>query len=263
MALMGISCSQNIFTDASSSKTSDESLIKQARMAIDKQDYQTAIEILTLQLSTSGQATEEAKQVLAYGYAGKCGFNFLNYMNSLSTATSGSAFTILKTPFVGTVVEPNSCLSALTQINSIAPSAQRTNDQNVFAAFVGMALMGSATRLYTDESPSTGDGTIDSATIACDLTDAQVDLIILGFGFMSENFTYLSAAQLGSSSQSTLNTFMSTCNTVSGGACAFTDPALITAPLRIAIKNLLNTTEYGVGSVVTAGNPILIGLACP
>ncbi len=257
-----LSCSQNVFSELGS-KSSDEALLFDAKSAVNAQDYQTAIDIITLKMSAFSQNKADAKEVLASGYAGKCGLNFINFVNALSTATSGSAFKLVSVPFVGVVVDPASCLTALNTLESIGPTGMRTTAENAFASIIGMSLMGSAVRFYTDINPALGDGNQDAINISCGLTNAQVDKIVLGFGFMSQNFSYLSTAQLGSSSQTSLNTVIATCSSVAGSACTITNPTLITPQIRNTIKDLMNTSDYGIGTVATGGNALLIPGACP
>lgn len=260
VATLQLSCAGNVFAGLAS-EASDEALLVDARTALNNHDYDIAIDIILNQVSVGARQTTEAKELLAGGYAGKCGLNFLEFIDSLSSATAGTAFSLTATPFVGVAVDPPSCLSALNAIESIGPASSRTLSQNVFAAIAGMSLMGSGARLYTDDSPANGNGIQDSADISCGLTDEEVDLVILGFGFMAENFSNLGSSQLGSNG-SAFSGIITACDSL-GTSCNVTDPADITAPLRDAFRNLLNTSEYGVGTVVTSGNPVLIGTACP
>lgn len=260
LCTLQLSCTTNVFSGLAST-SGDSALLIDAQTALNNQDYQVAIDIILNKLSAEGRQTTEAKELLAGGYAGKCGLNFLSFIDSLTNASTGTAFTLTATPFVGVAVDPASCLLSLQTMNSIGASASRTTSQNVFAAIAGMSLMGSSTRLYTDDTPTNGNGTQDSVGISCSLTDPQVDHIILGFGFMSENFSALGSSQLGSNG-ATFSDIMNLCSSL-GTSCAITDPASITPALRTIFRKLLNTVEYGVGTVVTSGNPLLIGTACP
>ena len=248
-----------------SSKTTDDALLEDATKAVNAERYQDAIDIINLEMSVGGQARADVKQVLANGYAGKCGLNFVNFVSGLSSSSSGTAFHLMAAPFVGEVVDPSSCLTALSTMDSIGTTAQRTADQNAFTSVVGMALMGTTIRLYTDAAPAStnGDGATDSANIACSLTNAQMDLIILGFGYMAKNFSALSSQQLGSSSQASLSGVISVCSSVPGVTCVVTDQTQISTLLRDTMRDLLNTSDYGIGSVTTNGNPLLLVGACP
>lgn len=260
LSTLQLSCSQNVFSGMASTST-DDALLIDAQTALNHQDYQVAIDIILNQLSSEGRQKTQAKELLAGGYAGKCGLNFLSFIDALSNAATGTAFTLTATPFVGVAVDPASCLLSLNTMNTIAPAASRTVSQNVFAAIAGMSLMGAATRLYTDNSPVNGNGSQDSAGISCSLTDAQVDYIILGFGFMSENFSSLGSSQLGSNS-ATFSDLMNLCSSL-GTSCNVTSASSITPALRTVFRKLMNTVEYGVGTVVTSGNPVTIATACP
>jgi hypothetical protein len=262
ISILQLSCSGNIFSELGS-KSSDDALFFDAKAAVDSQQYQSAIDIITLKMSVGAQAQTNVKEVLASGYAGKCGLNFINFVNSLATTVSGSAMILVSKPFVGVVVDPASCLKALQTLDTIGTTAQRTATDNAFASIIGMSMMGSAIRAYTDLVPTNGDGIQDAVNISCGLTNTQIDYVVLGFGYMSQNFSYLTAAQLGSTSQTTLNTVIATCTGLAGAACTILDPALITNPVRDTLKDLMNTSDFGIGTVASGGNPITIQGACP
>ncbi|MBC7465101.1 MAG: hypothetical protein H7256_03850 [Bdellovibrio sp.] len=258
---MAFGCSKNVFKD-SAATDSDQSLLVDAKQAVNAFDYQTAIDIITLKMTATGQAQVSTKDVLASAYAGKCGLNFVLYLNSLSHATSGTAFKLMMTPFVGIAADPASCLQSLTTLQAIGTTAQRTSNENAFAAVVGMSLMGSEVRTSVDITPTNGNGTVEGNV--CAMTDNQIDFVILGLGNMIQNFSYLTVGQLGSSSQVSINDLITICTSIPGvTSCSITDPTAITAPLRVAIRNLLNTVEYGVGPIVTNGQAAQIATACP
>lgn len=256
-----MSCSQNLLSELDS-KTTDDALLFDAQTAVNAQRYQDAITIVTAQVSSAGQQRVEAREILANAYAGKCGLNFIDYTDSLANATNGSAFVLAATPFVGRVVDPASCLTSLQTLDLIGPTASRNVNQNALASVVGMVLMGSATRLYTDNAPTNGDGAQDSANISCGLSNTQIDQVILGYAYMAQNFSALTAAQIGSSSQNTITASIAICNSIAGSSCTNTDPAQISTLMRDTMKDLMNTSQYGVGTF-DASNPVNIPAACP
>ncbi len=262
LQLLQLSCSKNVLSELGS-KSSDEALLVDAQSAINRQDYQFAIDLITLKMSLDYQQKVNTKQTLAGAYAGKCGLNFLNYLDSISHATTTSAFILVSLPFVGRISDPISCLAALNIMESIGPNASRTTSQNAFTALVGMALMGTATRVYTDNIPANGDGDQDAVGISCTLTDAQMNNVVLGFGFMAQNFSALSSTQLGAGATG-LSSLIAKCSSASSGAsCVVTSAAAVTSPIRDGLRRLMNTTEYGVGTIVSGGNPATIATACP
>lgn len=265
-----VGCNGNLYKEMAN-KNADDALIFDAKTAVNAQDYDNAINILTNQLSANGKIKTEARETLASAYAGKCGLNFVNYVNALAAANSGSAFQLAAAPFIGLAVNSNYCLMSLQTLDLIGTNATRTTDQNAFAAVVGMVLMGTSTRTATDNIPLLGDGTQDAPNISCDtvaVTNAQVDQIILGYGYMSTNLAALTSAQLGNSSSATFTTATAQCEAAiqavagAGATCKITDPALITTQLRDTMRDLLNTVQYGVGTV-DASNPAMIPGACP
>lgn len=254
------SCSGNILSDVAS-KSNDEDYLYQAQQKINDEDFDGAIALITTKMSSSSQTHVTAREALASAYGGKCGLIFMNYVNALAAATTGSAMMILKTPFVGKAVDPTSCRLALTTMDQIGPATSRTLNQNFFTAILGMVLMGSALRGHIDNSPAIGDGTND-VNICTTVTNAQMDDIIIGFGYMSQNISSVSASVVGSGSLATLTGVTSTCQ-AAGINCQITDPAIITAQIRNFFRDLTNTQQYGIGSFNTTGNDLLIPGACP
>ncbi|MEQ1723101.1 MAG: hypothetical protein ABL930_07980 [Pseudobdellovibrio sp.] len=256
-----MSCAQNNLFSEMASKNSDDALLFDAQVAVNQQRYDDAIAIV-LSMSALAQTNVATREVLASGYAGKCGLNFLDYTGRLAAANTGSAFHLMSDPFVGVAVSPADCLTSLQTIDLIGTKAQRTLNQNAFAAVVGMVLLGSATRFYTDDNPVGGDGVQDAVGISCGLTNAQIDNVVLGYAYMATNFDALSTSQIGASSSTAISDSINVCSTVAGAACTNTDPALITNPIRDTMKDLLNTADYGVG-LADGSNPLLIPVSCP
>lgn len=255
------SCSGNLFQELSS-KTGDDDYILEAQEYLNNEDYDSAITILMTKLSSAGQQTVKAREVLASSYAGKCGLNFISYTDSLAASTTGSAFAVLMAPFIGKAVAPQYCRNALDTMQLIGTTATRTLNQNAFTSIVGMVLIGTALRGYADLSPALGDGTAD-VNICSVVTDAQIDDVVLGFGFMSENFSAVSSSLIGGSSSTSLDAVINTCTSVAGASCQITDPDNITPTIRDTVRDLVNTSEYGIGVYSTGGNDLLIPVACP
>ncbi len=255
------SCSGNLFQELSS-KTGDDDYILEAQEYLNNEDFDSAILILTTKVSAEGQLTVKAREVLASSYAGKCGLNFIEYTDSLAASTTGSAFAVLMAPFIGKEVAPQYCRNALDTMQLIGTSSTRTLNQNAFTSIVGMVLIGTALRGYADLAPALGDGTAD-VNICSGMTDDQIDDVVLGFGFMSENFSAVSSTLIGGSSSSSLDDVIDTCTSVAGASCQITDASNITPMIRDTVRDLVNTTEYGIGLFATGGNDLLIPVACP
>jgi len=260
------SCGPNALSGLGS-ETSDEYYLEEASKANNAQAFDYAIDILLNKLSSSGQSTVKAKELLAGAYAGKCGFNFINYTTALS-AVSGTttAFGTAMKPFVGVQTAPSFCLSALQTMDSLGTPGQRTANQNAFTSITGLVMMGASLRTYADASPVNGDGVMDGANFICsavNVSNDKMDDIIVGFGYFTTNFAYVSAALLGSSSFSSLNDIVTLCNSVSGATCTVTNKANVSSGTRDLIRDFINTTEYGIGSYVSGGTVSGVVNSCP
>lgn len=249
------------------SQTSDEYYMEEATKANNAQSYDLAIDILTNKLSPGGQSTSQAKELLAGAYAGKCGFNFINYTTALAAVSGATtAFQTSMMPFVGVQTTPSYCLSALQTMDSLGAPGQRTANQNAFTSITGLVMMGASLRAYADASPVNGDGVMDGANYICsaaNVSNDHMDDIIVGFGYFSTNFAYVSAALVGSSSFNSLNDIVTMCNSVSGVTCSVTDKANIASATRDTIRDFINTKEYGIGSYVSGGTVSGVVNACP
>ena len=131
-------CNGNLYGELAD-KNSDDALIFDAKTAVNAQDYDSAITILTVQLSANGQLKTPAREVLASAYAGKCGLNFVNYVDALAAATSGSAFQLAAAPFIGLAVDSNYCLMSLYTLDLIGPNALQRHSDQLFAKQIGRA----------------------------------------------------------------------------------------------------------------------------
>lgn len=259
LGLLTSSCGPNALSGLGS-ESSDEYYLEEAMKANNAQDYDTALDILLNQLSVGGQTRTDAKELLAGAYAGKCGFNFIDYTTKLSDTTSGSAFMISMLPFVGVSTTPSYCLLSLQTMDSIGAPAQRTAGQNTFTAITGLVMLGASLRTYADQAPAGGNGVAD-VELCSGVTNAQMDDVIVGYGYFAENLAYVSAALIGGSSLGSLTDAASKCSEL-GISCTITDKADITANIRNAFRDLNKTVEYGIGSCVTNGDALAIAACC-
>lgn len=241
------------------SETSDEYFIEEAKKANNAQDYNLALDILLNKISVSAQASVSVKELLASSYAGKCGFNFVNYVTSLSSASGTAVFNTMMQPFVGITTKPEYCLASLQTLDSLGSPGNRTVNQNFFSAVTGLVLMGASIRAYADKDGTNqnGNGLMDSAGMICNstlVTDDQMNDMIVGYGYFVTNLAYVTADTLGSTSFNSLNQSVTICNSL-GGNCTITNKNSVTAQTRLAIRKLLNTSEYGIGNAPSVASP--------
>jgi hypothetical protein len=259
--LLPLACSQNFLQDMSR-VSPDEDKYSKAMEALNDESYDVAISIVN-NITPAGQTVPKVRELLASAYAGKCGLNFLDYTEKLRENSSGSSMTNLMRPFIQKAVDPASCRLALEIMELIGPTEIRTTNQNIFTSITGMVLMGTALRGYADTSPALGDGAPDM-NLCSGFTNAQVDDIIIGFGFFNKNLSSVSATIIGSYSSFVFGDVVTKCTDVAGAAaCAVTNPADITMPMRDIFRDLMNTQEYGIGAYITGGVSLMIPNSCP
>lgn len=262
-ALFINSCGPNVLSGLGS-QTSDEYYLEEATKANNSQNYDYALDVLLNKLSAGAQARASTKELLASAYAGKCGFNFVEYVTALAEST-GSPFNVVMQPFVQVAAAPEYCLLALQTIDSIGAPAQRTTNQNTFSAITGLVLMGISLRAYADKdgTDNNGDGLMDVDNMVCQagqVSDDQMNDIIVGYGYFVTNFAYI-GTMLGNAS-SGLSDSISMCTSVPTADCDVTDKNSVNSDTRDIMRRLLNTTNYGIGD--EQGDDVMeIAAACP
>lgn len=263
LALFMNSCGPNVLSGLGS-QTSDEYYLEEATKANNAQNYDYALDVLLNKLSAGAQARASTKELLASAYAGKCGFNFVDYVDGLANST-GSPFNMVMQPFVQVAADPSYCLLALQTIDTIGTPSQRTTNQNTFSAITGLVLMGISLRAYADKdgTDNNGDGLMDVNNMVCQagqISDDQMNDIIVGYGYFVTNFAYI-GAMLGNAT-SGLDDSISMCTSTPGADCDVTDKASVTSQTRDVMRRLLNTTNYGIGDE-QGDDAMEIAMACP
>ena len=238
---------------------------EEAIKAIDNQDYATAIDILTNQVSSGFQARRDVKNYLASAYAGKCGLNFANLVNYISGTSTTNFFAIFMGAFAGGTLDIASCDSAQLIMESIGTASNRTSDENIFMSLVGIIKTG--TNLAVKMDTAAPFGTIDgvpndfctNSATAGHLSDAEVKKIIVGLGVVLDNFSALTGVLNGGLTG--VNSIAPTMTQCANAAkiidptvttCQFTKESDITSAAVVKVyRSLLKTTTIGFG---TAGD---------
>jgi hypothetical protein len=158
-------CGSNAFKEMSD-KTSDDAKYFDAKVAMDNQDWDTAIakfESITGSLASNRTFLNDK----AAAYAGKCGLQFISYFNSLSTfsITGSTIFKALMDSVKTTSVNATSCATAESIMTSIGLTASlRTSDENLFMLLLSMFKVGAYLKTYVDP---TGTGTATAGINLC------------------------------------------------------------------------------------------------
>lgn len=191
----------NVLTDYSKTD-SDAALYLDAKNKIDSSEWDGAITILTTSLSAEYQARNDVKETLMYAYGGKCGISFLSIVSQLKNVASTKMFEFALQLFAGTTVDLTACENAYTTLVSLGTAAQRTNNQNLFAAVLGLTRMAAAIHAKMDtDVAGVGDGIVDVGWDSCAisdsanrLSDSDVNSVVSGVGLVFENLTALGSA---------------------------------------------------------------------
>lgn len=245
------SCGGNLF-ELTAKKDTSEAIYQDARDALNTLDYDSAIAKL-VELSTKDNAfylrCEKIDGVkicpredLAGAYASKCGLNFVSFVSSLTTS-SGSPFLFFMQKFQSITVIPAQCYEAQKVIETFgALSTNRSTEQNLFMAVLGMAKMGTYLREVADTNQ---DGITDAAYTSCNSSSITVDSlrqVISGMGLVIDNVAAVSAVLSGSSSALTdIQTIKDSC----GAPCTITDPNSASFD-EAATRQLLRSSDKGI-----------------
>ncbi len=254
--LMG-GCS-NIF-ESTANKTTDDALFEDATKANTSSNFDTAIPKIK-SMSTAKQSQTATKQLLAYAYAGKCGFNFITYYNSASSGNGSTAFFLwLMQLWKTTSTDRTYCKLAETTMKSITPTyVGRSQDDSLFMVFLGLAKAGIYLRELADtdrdgvaDNPPF-DGTTSSFCSSANITDANIAEIAAGVGIAIANSANVSSYLGSFDVTSTLGALCS------GGACSQEDEATIQADATYlkTYRILLNNQSLSSTGVVN-------GAICP
>lgn len=252
------SCSNpNVLTEYSRT-SSDEALYLEAKNKMDDFDWDGAITILTTDLSSAYQARSEVKETLMHAYGGKCGILFLNLINSLKNVSSSKMFEFSLQIFGGQNVDATACDNAFTTLMSLGTSSlSRTNDQNLFAAILGLTKMAvNLHRKFDTDVAGLGDGVVDVGWDSCPdsaaanrLSDAEVDKVISGVGLIFENIAVLGAELSSGSAGSSLASALNSCESALGvGNCSIVDESTVTPQIRRLFRRMISSSAMGFGT---------------
>lgn len=284
--MLSTSCGQpNLLSDFAQTD-SDQALYLEAKKKIDAMAWDDAIAIIENRLSASFQAKPNVKETLAGAYVGKCGLTFFDLVDGLSNASPTKIFEYFMGVFKNMTLTPAACEQAISIIESVGTVTERTKDQNLFLAILGVARVGVTLSYKLDQEDHDGvadstfnvcheyvdrdsDGDIDKLDILTRwpdpiynkliqkpvpapehfLTDDDVKKVVTGFGLIMENLASLSEA-IGETSDtmSSLEGIKAECEAAVGGACDITDSAAVTNQMAYAFRLLLDTSDWGFGT---------------
>ena len=259
-----LGCGQNILE--SFSKVSDESLLVDARIHMDKYEWDLAIAKFT-DMSAEFLATREIKFLHASAYAGKCGLDFMDFIEKLTSIGTEKLYAFLMGSFLGvtSAIESDACIQAEVLIKSISSSASdRTVNENTFMAFIGFTKIGVILSRYADTDD---DGSADAGFNSCStvsIPDSDVKQIATGLAIA---LTSLAApgVSLGEGQVTDLN---SICGELTGlgptyDFCSDTETTSITGDKLKAARTIIGEGQVvGIGSCAASPDSVS-NCTCP
>lgn len=201
LLLVTSSCDKpNVLTEYSKTD-SDEAWFMEAQKKMDAFQWDEAIDILTQNLSVNFRATVKAKERLMHAYGGKCGISFFDMIQALKTVNSNKMFDIALKIFAHKEVHVAACDAAIGVLHDIGlTAADRTANQNTFAAILGLTRMGTTIKAKIDpaslDTPHPGQNlnACENQNTPLYLSDADMDRIASGVGLIFENLAALGEA---------------------------------------------------------------------
>ncbi|MGE5086307.1 MAG: hypothetical protein ACM3MG_08425 [Bacillota bacterium] len=282
----------NVLTEYSQTN-SDEALYIDAKNKMDNLQWQAAIDIIEQSMSSGYRARRDVQNSLAGAYAGKCGVTFFDLISGLKNSPSPQIFPYFMGIFAGVTLDTPSCDTAIQIMQGIGTVAQRTSDEDLYLALLGLTRIGTTLSAKFDQSPS--NGTIDSNSTVCNnnasgaetdgwaaqfkaspfnfpsapaamthyVTDTEVKKIIVGLGLIFENAAALTTA-LGGGSNSALdgiNSAKTACASAIGAitnnavtTCEFISEASVPSSLVYAFRLMLRSDDFGFGGCSISTN---------
>lgn len=266
-----LSCSVNILENFAD-KTGDGALFNDAVAMINDGDYDGAL--AKIALMTSGyQGQREVVMLKASAYGGKCGIQYVPFVESLTNMGSTFILPFLMQQFTGaTSASIDSCITAQNLVTSIGAVGIRTSDENMFLLVVAFAKIGNILAFYADTD---GDDTVDASFTEAKvctaggvpprvaggtITNADTIEIGTGIALAVEQLTALSSTvNLGSAS---LTTISNTCGSLPINICtmttnsSYTDGTTDVQEIQ-AVRTLVNEDhDVGIGTCAVASGDV-------
>ncbi|MCB0347469.1 MAG: hypothetical protein KDD37_01470 [Bdellovibrionales bacterium] len=244
--LVGLTACKNLY-DSTADTTSDEAMLFKMERYLNDFLWDDAIDVYG-ELSIDTQSEREPKTLYVSALMGRCGFEFISFVNSISDdLDSGSnLFPLLLSAMPdATSSKVNDCIVANTQIQEIITDhGAQTSDYNM-SVLNGLARMG----ILVNQSAADASNNLDPAFDPCDsgdMSDANVRQLVSAFARVIND--------IGSSSLSFLGTSLDgLCDPGDvlevAGVCDATDASSVTPAQICGMRALMNeSSSIGFGT---------------
>lgn len=253
-AIVLVGCTVNILEEFGD-QSSQAALIFEAEYQVNRGNFAQALTIIG-QMSAASQARRDVKFLKASANAGLCGIDLLSLISALDAMGSSRLLVwALDTFKAGTVTSQVYCTEAQDALASIAVSgADRSADENLLGAFVGLAKMGTILAVNADTN---GDGVADAGYDPCIVGSlASSDAKHLNTGL---NFAVDSMRNLTSVGASLVSAITSGCT---GPPAMPAEVTVCADPPDIDVVNIDATEESAMRSLVKESSFIGLGANC-
>ncbi len=259
LLFLSAGCSENILDDIAKPNT-PEAVYYQAKLSMNDQDYNTAIQLLD-SLGATFLAKREVALVYASAYSGRCGLNFVNLLTQLgSVSTSPSIFLFFMRNFPnGTDPKIADCVFSETTLNTFGDYTLRSSDENILMGLSSLTKVGTVLSRYADTN---NDGVADAGFDHCDTTDFPDDAVReVGTGIAN---AILSISAVSSAiSSGTLTEITTLCGYAPqlNAFCTNTNKSSYTAMEVSALRSIIGSTDEGISAPTCPGS--FITCPCP
>ena len=243
---------------STANKGTPEAILYQAKLELNEKDYATAIRLLET-LETSFLSRRDVALIYASAYSGRCGLEFIPFVEALSSIGSNSLFPFLMETFVeGTDENIEDCQFSESILMNLGDHTQRLSDENILMGFSSLTKVGTILSRYFDLD---GDGIADAGADHCDDTDFP-EAFVREIGTGMANAILSINAVASDISSDALADITSYCNmdVNLNVFCTNTDPTSYTALEVRALRQLVGSSDLGVG---TCGNFTDLACVCP
>lgn len=253
LVILFSACSTNLY-EGLASKTTDEALYEDAVKLLDAEQYAESVEKFEAMGVGFSSATKVREQ-WAGALAGRCGFNFINYLTYIGADIVGSPtfFQYLVHPWSAVATDPDSCIAAEAKIKEIWVDETPTASQQLFMSILSLAKIGSVLRYVSDNNIAVGDGTTDvefnSCTVGADadnLTDNQVKEVVTGISLFLQNIVGFTASLSGDVTTLTAS-LNAACALMTPNPCNTVNASGVTAPMVLSTRKIISHVLTGIG----------------
>ncbi|QLY26101.1 hypothetical protein [Bdellovibrio sp. KM01] len=154
----------NVLSEVSNKET-DEAYLIDAKSDLDDMEWDSTISIVTGKMSSGYQSRRDVKMILASAYAGKCGLLFFDLIQGMTNNAATEMFKYFMGIWGGKTVDPDSCELAIGVLQGIGTAAERTTNENLFLALLGVARIG--TNLSAQLDSGDHNGAMDADATVC------------------------------------------------------------------------------------------------